>query len=263
MSAAEVSDSGIATVTFGLFPGRTLRISLHENVREEEAMGISLRAAGHHPAAAEAAGPSARGRFAVMDASRVASLRHLGVAANMAMARMVQWEAKEAEAAMAAAAAAVAGAEADADAGSEARGQGTGDAGKDAAPARRRGIGLETVLCAAGTSHTGSALWDYAFQPGADDGRKGKGAAIKATGPRTVLALGFDCGSDSEYGSFLSEIGLIGESRASNLLTYLKRERTPDELRHIMKSYKVSKNEVDMSSLEDAIITRVATKFTV
>ena len=30
-----------------------------------------------------------------------------------------------------------------------------------------------------------------------------------------------------------------------------------------MKSYKVSKNEVDMSSLEDAIITRVATKFTV
>ena len=39
MSATEVSDSGIATVTFGLFPGRTLRISLHENVREEEAIG--------------------------------------------------------------------------------------------------------------------------------------------------------------------------------------------------------------------------------
>lgn len=194
---------------------------------------------------AEGCESTAFGRFAIMDADRVVSLQHIAVAGNGALARCARWEAQ----------------------GSDRQQQG-GDGSNNN---NRRGIGQETVICAAGTSHAGYALRDYGFfdvAPASETEQKNKQkqkqkqqqAEVK-TSSFTILAIGFDCKDDAEYDKFLADMEL-GDDQPG-MEDYFGRERSKQELAALLKSFKVSINEVEMSSLEHAIITRIATKFVV
>eukprot|EP00563_Minutocellus_polymorphus_P019463 CAMPEP_0197727114 /NCGR_PEP_ID=MMETSP1434-20131217/18519_1 /TAXON_ID=265543 /ORGANISM="Minutocellus polymorphus, Strain CCMP3303" /LENGTH=206 /DNA_ID=CAMNT_0043313219 /DNA_START=167 /DNA_END=784 /DNA_ORIENTATION=+ len=190
---------------------------------------------------------AAFGRFAIMDAGRVVSLQHIAVAGNIALARSARWEAH---------------------AQAQAQAQGSFEQGGGGANSNnRRGIGQETVICSAGTSHAGYALRDYGFFDVASASEtekkqkeKQQDAMAKASS-FTILAIGFDCKDDAEYDKFLADMNLADGQ--PNMGQYFGRPRSKQELAGLLKSFKVSQNEVDMhgSSLEHAIITRIATKF--
>jgi len=217
-----------------------------------------------------------------MDAARIVSLSHVGVAANAALGRFERWD-QDAE-----------DQDAEPTAGdNKDTGVGIGGSSRDSRSSRnRRGIGQELVVCAAGTSHAGYAVRDYGFQPEAAGGgdiasnsnnsnKKRKKQqqnepttpATNATGnaggttAHTVLAIGFDCKDDQEYQTFLADVGLSNYPSSNSVCMeeYFHRERSEQELGRLMKAYKISQSEIDMdgSSLENAVLTRVATKFAV
>lgn len=197
--------------------------------------------------ATETGESTAFGRFAIMDADRVVSLQHIAVAGNIALARCARWEAQ----------------------GSDQQQGGNGSNNNN--NSNRRGIGQETVICAAGTSHAGYALRDTGFfdvAPASETEQKNKQEkkqqqAKATTSSFTILAIGFDCKDDAEYGRFLADMEL--DDGQPGMEEYFGRERSKQELAALLKSFKVSTNEVEMdgSSLEHAIITRIATKFVV
>jgi len=295
-SAGDDHETEIATLSFGLHPGRTLRVSLHSNVDESDARDLAQRAIKYMAChsctstssatttaisstddSSAAAGRGTRsGRFAIMDAARIVSLSHVGVAANAALGRFERWD-QDAERA-----------------GDNTRkdtGGGIGGSSRDSRSSRnRRGIGQELVVCAAGTSHAGYAVRDYGFQPEAAGGDNASNnnsnkkrkkqqqnepttPATNATGnaggttAHTVLAIGFDCKDDQEYQTFLADVGLSNYPSSNSVCMeeYFHRERSEQELGRLMKAYKISQSEIDMdgSSLENAVLTRVATKFAV
>jgi len=215
----------IATLTFGLYPGRNLRCSLHTGISESTCRALAERALNYD--AADDKSTTSFGRYAIMDADRVVSLQHIAVAGNIALARYARWEAQDVNA--------------------------TNNGNNN-----RRGIGQETVVCAAGTSHSGYALRDYGFEP------EQKQDASASASSFTIVVLGFDCEGDAEYEKFLADMGFDDEGRL-DMQQYFGRPRSKQELAGLLKAFKVSQNEVDMdgSSLEHAIITRIATKFVV
>ena len=217
----------IATLTFGLYPGRNLRCSLHTGISESTCRALAERALNYD--AADDKSATSFGRYAIMDADRVVSLQHIAVAGNIALARYARWEAQDVNA--------------------------TNNDNNN-----RRGIGQETVVCAAGTSHSRYALRDYGFFP------EQKQDAKASTSKFTILTIGFDCEGDAEYENFLADMGLDDDGRLHvDMQQYFGRPRSKQELAGLLKAFKVSQNEVDMdgSSLEHAIITRIATKFVV
>ena len=227
----------IATLTFGLYPGRNLRCSLHTGISESTCRALAERALNYD--AADDKSATSFGRYAIMDADRVVSLQHIAVAGNIALARYARWEAQDVNI--------------------------TNNN-------NRRGIGQETVVCAAGTSHSGYALRDVGFfdvAPASESEKKQKqmqqdAKASASASKFTILTIGFDCEGDAEYEKFLADMGLDDEGRL-NMQQYFVRPRSKQELTGLLKAFKVSQNEVDMdgSSLEHAIITRIATKFVV
>jgi len=187
------------------------------------------------------------GRFAIMDADRVVSLRHVAAAGSIALSRWARWRR-----------------------GAQKKSERGADDNDD-----RRGIGQETVICAAGTSHAGYALRDYGFldvapatetektQKQQQQQQQQQQQAKTTPSSFTILALGFDCENDAEYCRYLADLGL-GEGRP-DMDQYFGRQRSELELAALLKAFKISQNEVDMdgSSLEHAVITRIATKFVV
>ena len=225
-----------ATLTFGLYPGRNLRCSLHTGISESTCRALAERALNYD--AADDKSATSFGRYAIMDADRVVSLQHIAVAGNIALARYARWEAQDVNA--------------------------TNNGNNN-----RRGIGQETVVCAAGTSHSGYALRDTGFfdvAPASEpEKQKQMQQDAKASASSfTIVVIGFDCEGDAEYEKFLADMGLDDEGRL-NMQQYFVRPRSKQELTGLLKAFKVSQNEVDMdgSSLEHAIITRIATKFVV
>ena len=230
-----ISDT-IATLTFGLHPGRNLRCSLHAGISESTCRALAERALNYD--AADDKSATSFGRYAIMDADRVVSLQHIAVAGNIALARCARWEAQD------------------------------GD-GTNSSNSNRRGIGQMTVICAAGTSHSGYALRDYGFfdvAPASEPEKKQKQMqqdAKASASSFTILAIGWDCEGDADYEKFLADMGLA--DNRPDMQQYFGRPRSKQELAGLLKAFKVSQNEVDMdgSSLEHAIITRIATKFVV
>jgi hypothetical protein len=226
----------IATLTFGLHPGRNLRCSLHADISESTCRALAERALNYD--AADDKSASSFGRYAIMDADRVVSLQHIAVAGNIALARCARWEAQDVNI--------------------------TNNSNNN-----RRGIGQEAVICAAGTSHTGYALRDYGFfdvAPASEPEKKQKQMQQDAKARAssfTILAIGWDCEGDADYEKFLEDMGLA--DGRTDMRQYFGRPRSKQELAGLLKAFKVSQNEVDMdgSSLEHAIITRIATKFVV
>lgn len=104
----------------------------------------------------------------------------------------------------------------------------------------------DTVLQAASSSHWGHVLRDNSF-----------GEDSPETHDATIVALAVG-GSRKDFESALKEVGLTNPQPVS---PYFERQRTPEEIADFYKWYKITSDEVAMSSLEQAILTRVSTKY--
>uniref|UniRef100_A0A7S2A682 Uncharacterized protein n=1 Tax=Trieres chinensis TaxID=1514140 RepID=A0A7S2A682_TRICV len=221
------------SITLGLHPGHSLRVSIHKDVCDPYTISEQATSFGRTTKEGEDRATARDGRFAVMDARRILSLSHIAVAANSALLRIEKFKAKK-------------------------RNQ-DGDLKKSFS----RGIALETIVCASGTSHVGSALRDYAFQQDANESNKS--STGRSSKRFTLIAIGYDCPGEAEYASFLSNIGLDDGLSKEEMEIYFSRSRDDCELKDIMKAFKITKEEVEMedSSLEKAVITKIASKFVV
>jgi hypothetical protein len=203
-------DGGVSTLTFGLFPERTLRVSLHF-VNDVTPLLV---------ASSSSTSSGGGDKFAICRANRVISLQHVAVAANAALLRRRQ---------------------------------------RDASVPNKQSAAMETILCLAGSTNTSSIFQDYTFVVN-NHNNNDTNNPPPTDKPCAILVLGFDCADTDEYHSFLQTTGLTKEPPTCPE-TYFERERTQDETNDLMKVYKLSKQEIDMSSLEEAVLTRVATKY--
>jgi len=240
------NDGSQATViSFGLHARRSLRMTLHKRITNPYITSERALSFGDFGQAGTGELPQIQGsRFAVMDAHRVVSSSHIAVAASSALLRMEKWEASI---------------------------KMRDDDEKFVLS--RRGVALETVLCASGSTHVANAMRTYAFHS-TDKSSPSSSASGAATGKEIsrdnnqtsfdVLVLGFDC-TDNEYKEFLNELGLDSGTSKDEMERYLTRDRLQSEIQDLMKIYKITKEEMEMegSSLERAVITRVASKFVV
>jgi len=123
----------------------------------------------------------------------------------------------------------------------------------------RRGIALETILCCAGSTNTATVLRDYAFDQNSTAATK---EGTGCNGNYDVFCLGF-CESDEEFIKVISSVGLGKAANKSDLDAHLSRKRNEQEMKDLMKAYKVTPAEVDFqgSSLEKGVANRVAAKF--
>lgn len=173
--------------------------------------------------------PSAN--FALLNARRIVSIGHVAAAANHALIRNRNMTI------------------------TASRGSGNDEAKGDNKSKDVRGLALETIICAGGSSHVGNVLKDFGFQNEDSCSNHDK------NGTHSVIALGWDC-TDAEMAEFIKST--IGEGAGSSApLTQLSRDRTDQELKDIMKAFKLTKEDIEMesSSLEHAVVTRIATKF--
>ncbi len=119
----------------------------------------------------------------------------------------------------------------------------------------KRGIALDTVVCAAGSTNVGSVLKDYAFD------KNSKAATDSDSGDTyNVIFLGFDVEED-EYEIVMNEIGLMQPDSEESMISFLERERSNEDVIAMTKIFKTTKEEIDMQGLERAVLHRVASKF--
>eukprot|EP01083_Nonionella_stella_P206472 750970_1 len=126
---------------------------------------------------------------------------------------------------------------------------------------KNRGLALETVICAAGSTNVGSIMKDFAF-----DARSSAALSLQNGSPGddeyTVLLLSYDC-SEKEHLEIISQVDLTAPEKIQDMIQYFDRERGQQEVTALMKVFKVTAQEVgrEGSSLEKAVLNRVATKF--
>jgi hypothetical protein len=116
----------------------------------------------------------------------------------------------------------------------------------------RRGKAIETVVCAGGSSHVGSVLREYAF-----DGEE----KITNGNTNNLLVLGFDC-TEEDFRELLRSSGL-DKNGPVEMDCFWSREKSEELTNKTMKLYKVTADEICLngSLLEDAIITRISSKY--
>uniref|UniRef100_A0A6V2QJN0 Uncharacterized protein n=1 Tax=Ditylum brightwellii TaxID=49249 RepID=A0A6V2QJN0_9STRA len=260
-TSQEHDDKEMVRLTFDLHPNRTLRLSIHEKVKNVSE--LSDRAFSYNGVTDSNNEKDKKekdekmhideegcGRFAIMDAKRITSLTHLAMAANTALLRSARSSNKTTE-----------------------------NNNSSSGTKRKRGIALETIVCAGGSSNVGNVLKEFTFSS--------SGGKEKIATEEVVMAMGYDCSNDGEYESFLSDIGLTNSTAASSeekeddndnhapkskrlpIQMYLQRDRTESDVKDLMRVFKLTKEEINMgqglgkSSLDMAVVNRVATKFTV
>ena len=164
--------------------------------------------------------------FALLNAERIVSVGHIAAAANHALLRHQSFMIKNSAAK---------------------------NENKDT---NVRGLAIETIICAGGSSHVGNVLRDFAFL----EKYNNEGMESKSF---TVIVLAWNC-SEEKMTEYVNSIISRGNGSLAPL-SYLSRERNEDELKDIIKNFKLTKEDIytESSSLDLAIITRIATKFNI
>lgn len=227
-SSNELLEPQIAAIEFGLFSSKKLLLSLHKL----KPSPTSLSENPHSIVQKLDCLPSneKHQRISLLDASRIISLDHISIAANTAMIRMSHHE------------------------------NINGDRINKNGAINKRGLALETVICAAGSTNVGSIMKDFAFDA------KSNAALSLQNGSfgdeYNVLLLSYDC-SEKEHLETISQVGLTVPEKIEDMIKYFDRKRGQQEVTALMKVFKVTAQEVgrDGSSLEKAVLNRVATKF--
>lgn len=104
----------------------------------------------------------------------------------------------------------------------------------------------ETVMGAASSIHVGHVLRDYAF---------GEDSIPQDEATVLVLAVG---GTLKDFQALLKEVGF---KDPQPIPPFFSRHKNPEEIANIYRWYKITTDEVAMSSLEQAVLTQISTKF--
>ena len=234
MNEEKDNDNAVTTLTFGLFPDTNLKVGLFlSSPKAPQELTSQL-------AALDNATSSIGERYALLDATRIISLNHLGIAANSALVRLKNFRLMQED-------------EEEKISQDESKEQG------DAKKRKARGIAIDTIICCGGSTNVQSVMKDFAFIP------------PPTTPPEegttyNYILLGYNCSSDDEFLKVAQDTGLTSSTSISTndeMNSFFARERTMQETKDLMKVYKLTSFEVEMksSSLEEAIMNRVATKF--
>lgn len=199
-----------------------INFALHANVTLRVSLHKSIQANPHQIVTKLLAlsGNESSEKFAILDAKSIVSLNQIAVGANSALMRHFQFELKNGSC--------------------------------------NRGVALETILCCAGSTNTGSVMKEYAF----DQHSVAAKDESNLGGGYDVLFLGY-CESDEEFKDITTSMQLGVPENESGIEKYFSRNRNDKELADLMKIYKITKDEIEMcgSSLEKAVLNRVAAKF--
>lgn len=107
----------------------------------------------------------------------------------------------------------------------------------------------DTVYCAAGSTHAGHVWRDYSF-----------GDESFPLECATIVVLGLDKNFSLEnYESDLKELAL--DEPQSIEKKFAGRKNNPEEVANFRTWYKVTQDEIDITSVEQAVLTRISTKF--
>ncbi len=220
----------IAAIELGLFPSSKLLVSLHKIVSPSSDTTDTNSINPHSIVQALDTLPSNQRheKFSLMDASRIMSLDHIAVAANSALIRQLHFESYAQD----------------------------NDSNTEEKAVKSRGLALETVVCAAGSTNVGSIMKDYAFDAKWNAANNSEGRDFH------VLLFGYNV-TKEEHLKTITKVGLNNPESTEYMMEHFHRSRSDEEVKSLIKVYKIGKEEVsnEGSSLEKAILNRVATKF--
>lgn len=157
--------------------------------------------------------------YAILNASRITSVEHIAVAINSSLMRFSAFK------------------------------------DSDTKQSNFRGRALDSVVCCAGTTHTGTAMKDYALSDETSDN----------TGVYDIILIGIDITLE-QFTNTLSSVNGFNSCLdtlvlRSDVADILGRERSAEEVTKIIKLYKTTKEEVAMQGLAKAVINRVSSKY--
>ena len=117
-------------------------------------------------------------------------------------------------------------------------------------------IANETVICAAGSSNPRYALRDFGFV------FEEKESIEEISTRMDVLVLAFDHTED-EIRSIIESAGTLADLKPLSELEERSLKKVGDDkyLKALMKTYKLTREDVEAFGIEQSIIQRVATKF--
>jgi len=104
----------------------------------------------------------------------------------------------------------------------------------------------DVVMQAASSTHLPHVMRDNCF---------GKDSPEVESATIVAIAVG---GTLEEFQSALKQVGLENPQPVS---PFFERQQSPEEIANFLKWYKLTKEELAMSSLEQAVLTRVSTKY--
>ena len=221
IESTSFDETNISTIAFALFPNQILRASLHLDVPYPQKIAEETYSIQDNTCGE---------KYALMNADTLVSFKQVTIAANNALLKNSNVTSMN---------------NSNIDSCSSKPESTTTTTNNQK---KRRGLALESIVCSGGSSNVGNVLRDHTFEKNNDT-------------KRNVLILGFNC-TAKEYNTFLTQSGL-DKYGPCPMDPFWKRERSTQQTNELMKLYKISPNEITMngSVLEDAVLTRIATKY--
>jgi len=220
----------IATIQFALYPDTCLRLALFHNIPIPSSTLNTIQQ--NH---------ELRDRLTILDASNVVSLRHMAIAANVALQRNHDVNTSSIE-------------------------DRINQDFKDGQPSRN-GVSIikEILACLGGGTHVQHAIADFLFEQ-VDNSWRQDEMKIDCDKLYSVIVLGINFSSPEVFASKLHHLSfaLDKAESISSMVGYFSRIRSELEIQALCRIYKLNIKEIPMNnheSLENAIITRIATKF--
>ena len=185
--------------------------------------------------------------FAIMDASRIASIDHLAIAVNSALLRANN---------------------AIATASNSTNGNVNGTS-TSPQMGQKRGRALDTIVCAGGSTNVGAVLKDFGFNESSIAAEEAKTTTETETqAVYNVVLIGIGTTLEQYIETMTNDQIALASSQSqrtpetiADMVAFFGRERSQTEVMQLIKMFKTTKEEVAMQGLEKAIINRVAAKF--
>jgi len=234
---AELKDK-IVHLKSGLFPDVNVFLTLHKNISTNPHI-LTQRLSSITIDTDSGTRTSTNGthdHFAIMDASRIASIDHLAIAVNSALLRTVNSASNSTN-------------------------------GNRTSPqmGQKRGRALDTIVCAGGSTNVGAVLKDFAFSESSTAAEEAKIEA-ETRSEYNVVLIGIGTTLEQYMDTMMNDHIALASSQhqpetIADMVAFFGRERSKEEVMQLIKIFKTTKEEVAMQGLEKAIINRVAAKF--
>ena len=232
---------GIVHLKIGLFPDVNVFITLYKNISTNPHILVqrlsSITVDTDTDSGTSTSTNGTHDHFAIMDASRIASIDHLAIAVNSALLRTNNAIASNS----------------------------TNGNGTSPQMGQKRGRALDTIVCAGGSTNVGAVLKDFGFNESSIAAEEAK-RETETQSEYNVVLIGIGTTLEQYIETMTNDqIALASSQRQpetiADMVAFFGRERSQTEVMQLIKMFKTTKEEVAMQGLEKAIINRVAAKF--